>query len=512
MRPFATKPLAAILEEARDEGAGLRRRLGAFDLLALGIGGTIGVGIFVLTGVAAARYAGPAVMLSFVFAGLVCTLTALCYTEFAALLPVSGSAYTYSYATLGELFAWVVGWDLLLEYAVGAATLASGWGATFESIVRGAGVGLPAALSHATGTALVSYEGAWRPLASVEALARSAGVDALALPRATAVFNVPAAAVALAVTALLMLGVREGARLNSLFAALKVVTVFAFLAVGAAHLIENPGLVAKNWEPFLPANQGEFGAFGWSGVARAASIVFFSYLGFDSVSTAAQEAKRPQRDLPVAILGTLGICTVLYVVVVGVLTAIVPYERLDVGAPVALALDATGARWGGALVKAGTLLGVTTNLFVVLYAQSRILFTMARDGLLPRWVGAVHAESGAPRASALVVGAAVAALAGLFPIAVLGDMVSIGTLFAFSVVCVAVLVLRARRPDLPRPFRTPWVPLVPVAGALLSLAMMLSLPGVTWVRFVVWLALGAVLYAAYGARKSRWREGAGPPA
>ncbi len=327
-----------------------------------------------------------------------------------------------------------------------------------------------------------------------------------------AIFNAPAAAVALAVTALLMLGVREGARLNGLFVALKVLTVFAFLGVGGAYLWQNPGLAPANWTPFLPANRGAFGAFGWSGVARAASIVFFAYLGFDSVSTAAQEAKRPQRDMPLTILGTLALCTVLYVAVAGVLTGIVPYAELDVAAPVALALDRTGARWGGTLVKAGTLLGVTTNLFVVLYAQSRISFTMARDGLLPPWVGRAHPKTGAPRASALLVGFAVAALAGFFPIAALGDMVSIGTLFAFAAVCLAVLVLRARRPELPRPFRTPLVPFLPALGALLSLAMMLSLPGVTWLRFAVWLALGLGVYAAYGAKQSRWRGGpAGAP-
>jgi APA family basic amino acid/polyamine antiporter len=508
MRPFATKPISAILDEAREEGAGLRRSLGAFDLLALGVGGTIGVGIFVLTGVAAARYAGPAVVLSFVFAGLVCALAGLCYAEFAALLPVSGSAYTYGYATMGELFAWTVGWDLLLEYAVGAALLAGGWGATLTSVARDAGLEVPPALSDSAGTVLVAYEGAWRPLASVAPLARASGVDLDALPHVTAAFNAPAVAVALLVTGLLMLGVREGARLNGVFVALKVLTVFAFLAVGGAYLARNPGLAATNWSPFLPPNGGEFGAFGWSGVARAASIVFFSYLGFDSVSTAAQEAKRPQRDMPLTILGTLAICTVLYVAVAGVLTGIVPYARLDVAAPVALAIDETGARWGGTLVKAGTLLGVTTNLFVVLYAQSRISFTMARDGLLPPWVGRTHPKTGAPRASALVVGLAVAVMAGLFPIAALGDMVSIGTLFAFAAVCVAVPVLRARRPDLPRPFRTPFVPFVPALGALLSLAMMLSLPGVTWLRFAAWLAVGLVVYVAYGAKKSRWREGA----
>ncbi|MCU0688086.1 MAG: amino acid permease, partial [Polyangiaceae bacterium] len=387
MRPFVTKPLSAIVDEAREAGGGLRRSLGVLDLLALGVGGTIGVGIFVLTGVAAARYAGPAVVLAFVFAALVCALAGLCYAEFAALLPVSGSAYTYGYATLGELFAWAIGWDLLLEYAVGAATLASGWGATLQSIAHDAGFDLPPTLADASGTVLVAYEGAWRPLASVASLARASGVDVRALPHATAAFNAPAAAIALVVTAMLMLGVREGARLNGAFVALKVLTVFAFLAVGGSYLWQHPGLAPSNWRPFLPENRGEFGAFGWSGVARAASVVFFSYLGFDAVSTAAAEAKRPQRDMPLTILGTLAICTVLYVAVAGVLTGLVPYSRLDVAAPVALALDATGARWGGTLVKAGTLLGVTTNLFVVLYAQSRISFTMARDGLLPDWVG-----------------------------------------------------------------------------------------------------------------------------
>jgi len=466
---LAKKSLDALLEEAGEHGRqGLKRTLGSLDLLALGVGATIGAGIFVITGSAAAQYAGPAIVLSFVLTGIVCALAGLCYAEFASLVPIAGSAYSYAYATLGEAFAWIIGWDLILEYGFSAATVASGWSGNLVSLLADFGVHIPPAL-----------------------LGR---------------FNLPAFLVVLAVTAILVTGIRESANFNAVVVALKVATVLIFIGVAAGFLWQYPAIAAANWRPFIPPNAGEFGSFGWSGIARGAAVIFFAYIGFDSVSTAAQEARRPQRGMPIGILGSLAICTLLYILVAAVQTGVVHYSKLNVAAPVALAIDRTGVRWGSLLVKLGTFCGLSTTMLVALLGQSRVFYSMSRDGLLPSWAAAVHPRFQTPWISTIVVGLFVAVFAAVIPIGVLGQLVSIGTLAAFAVVCAAVWRLRHTRPDLPRPFRVPLVPWVPALGIVSSVALMLSLPWDTWLRLVVWLLAGAVVYCFYGRRHSRVRN------
>jgi APA family basic amino acid/polyamine antiporter len=501
---FRTKPLALLLAEAEESGDhSLRRTLGPWHLLALGIGAIIGVGIFVMTGTVAAQFTGPGVVYAFLLAGLACAFAGLCYAEFAAFIPIAGSAYTYGYATLGELFAWIIGWDLVLEYAFGAATVASGWSGNFTSLLQDFGLHLPPALMDTPGTELVQFQGRWEVLGAAERAILAAGLDPAQLPHATAHFNLLACLSVLAVTAVLVVGISESARMNGLMVLVKVATVLVFLGVAGTFLLRHPELRQANWTPFLPANTGTFGAFGWSGVARASGVIFFAYIGFDAVSTAAQEAKNPQRDMPIGILGSLAICTVLYVLVGLVLTGVVHYSRLNVAAPVALGIDATGVRWGSFLVKVGTFAGLSTTMLVMLLGQSRVFFSMSRDGLLPAWAGAVHPRYRTPWVSTILVGGFVAIFSALIPIGVLGQLVSIGTLLAFIIVCAGVWTLRRRQPNLPRPFRTPLVPLVPILGIGISLLMMVSLPLDTWIRLGVWLVLGLILYAFYGRRNSR---------
>ncbi len=510
---LATKPLDRLLAEAREEGEHtLKRALGPLNLVSLGIGAIIGAGIFVLTGAAAAKYAGPAIVLSFVLAAFACVFAGLCYAEFASLIPIAGSAYTYGYATLGEIFAWIIGWDLILEYAFGAATVASGWSGYVLSFLQDFGIRIPPQLTSARGETLVLYNGHWEHLHRIQDTLNAVGVDPGSLPHMTASFNFVAFLVILAVTTILVIGIKESANLNSAIVIVKVSIVLMFIGIAAAFAVKNPSVLATNWHPFIPPNTGGFGNYGWSGIARGAAVIFFAYIGFDAVSTTAQEARNPQKDMPIGILGSLAICTVLYIVVSGLLTGIVPYSSLNVSDPVAVGIDATGVRWGSFLVKIGAIFGLGTVMLVMLLGQSRVFFSMSRDGLLPRWAGAVHPRFRTPWISTILVGLFVAVFAALIPINVLGELVSIGTLLAFVIVSAGVWVLRRRRPDLPRPFRTPWVPVVPVLGILVSLVLMLSLPRDTWLRLIIWLVIGLVVYLTYGRHHSRVQTVTSAPA
>ncbi len=506
---FATKPLHVIMEEAQETGDhSLRRALGPVNLVTLGVGAIIGAGIFVLTGQAAATSAGPAIVVSFILSGIICAFSGLCYAEFASLIPIAGSAYTYGYATLGEIFAWIIGWDLILEYAFGAATVASGWSGYCVSFLDDLGIHVSPRWLATPGTPLVFYQGHWAPLDSLRESLAAGGVNSATLPHATGVFNLVACLAIAAATFILIVGIKESANFNSAVVILKVAIVLVFIAVAGAFVLRHPALASANWTPFIPPNTGRFGFFGLSGVARGAAVIFFAYIGFDAVSTAAQEARNPQKDMPVGIIGSLVICTFLYILVSGLLTAVVPYMDLNVADPVAIAIDATGVRWGSLLVKAGAVAGLGSVMLVMLLGQSRVFYSMSRDGLLPRWAGMIHPRFRTPWISSAVVGVCVAVFASLIPIGDLAVLVNIGTLLAFVIVCAGVWMLRRKRPDLPRPFRTPFVPVVPILGILTSLAAMLSLPAKTWWRLLIWLILGLLIYAFYGRRHSKVRHAA----
>jgi basic amino acid/polyamine antiporter, APA family len=475
---MARKSVADIVGSADAEGAHrLSKTLGATSITAMGIGAIIGAGIFVLTGTAAAQFAGPGIVLSFVLGGIACAFVGLCYSELAAMLPVCGSSYTYTYATLGEVFAWIIGWDLILEYAMGAATVAVGWSGYIVSLLHNVGIDIPPTLAAAPGTAVKLADGS----------------------TVTGIVNLPAIVIIAILTTMLVLGTKESARLNNIMVAIKLTVVVAFIAIGVFFV--RP----ENWHPFIPANTGEFGNFGMSGILRGSAVVFFAFIGFDAVSTAAQEAKKPQRDMPIGILGSLVICTLLYILVAGVLTGLVPYAQLNVPDPIAKGVDAIGVNWFSILIKIGALTGLTTVILVLLYGQSRIFFTMSQDGLLPQLFARVHPRLQTPHLSQIMIGTIVAIVAALTPIGVLGEMVSIGTLFAVILVCGAVIYLRRSDSDATRPFRVPGVPVVPILGILFCLLLMVGLPLVTWVRLVVWLVIGLVIYISYGRNHSTLR-------
>jgi APA family basic amino acid/polyamine antiporter len=449
----------------------LRRALGPVQLTTLGVGAIIGAGIFVLTGQAAAQNAGPAIVMSFVLAGIACAFAGLCYAEFASMIPVAGSAYTYAYATMGELIAWIIGWDLILEYSLGAATVAVGWSGYIVSFLRDLGIEFPARFANPAGTDIVLADGSI----------------------ANGIFNVPAAFIALFVTALLIIGIRESASVNAVIVMIKVSVILLFIGFGAAYVDPD------NWQPFVPAATGLRGEYGWSGVFMGAAVVFFAYIGFDAVSVAAQEARNPQKDMPISILASLVICTLLYIAVALVLTGIVPYWSLNVPDPMAVGINATGLIWLRPFIKLGAIAGLSSVILVLVMAQPRIFYAMARDGLLPPAFKRVHPRFRTPHVTTAITGLAVAITAGLFPIGVLGHMVSIGTLLAFTIVCVGVWVLRVTRPEIHRPFRTPAVRFISSLGALSCLYLMYSLPAVTWLRLLLWLVIGLAIYFFYGA-------------
>jgi APA family basic amino acid/polyamine antiporter len=486
-----------LLEEARGENR-LRRCLGPVQLTSLGVGAIIGTGIFVLTGVAAHDKAGPALMLSFVAAGIACIFAALCYAEFASMTPVAGSAYTYAYATLGELFAWIIGWDLILEYAVASAAVSQGWSAYFQDFLRVFGIHWP----RAWGLAPFDFD------------------PVTGFMTTGTILNLPAVMIAIAVTSVLVIGIRESAGFNTVMVVIKVVVVFFVIGVGAFYV--NP----DNWHPFAPYGYSGMSFFGQPvlgqtsptgspvGVLAGAAIIFFAYIGFDSISTHAEEARRPNRDVPIAILTSLLLCTVLYIAVAAVLTGMVPYDKIDIMAPVSNAFAQVGLPWAQFLVSLGAIAGITSVLLVMMLSQPRVWLAMARDGLVPAsFFGAIHEKYRTPWKSTMLTGAVVTLGGAFFPIRFLADMTNIGTLFAFVVVCCAVLIMRVLHPEAERPFRAPFVPFVPIAGVVSCLILMFSLGPENWTRLFVWLAIGMVIYFAYGRHhsvlaKMRAREGA----
>ncbi|HEY3112926.1 MAG TPA: amino acid permease [Gemmatimonadaceae bacterium] len=468
MSLFIRKDLGSLLAEA---GSGtLRRELGPLALVTLGIGAVIGAGIFVLTGNVASQNPGPALTLSMVLAGIACGFAGLCYAELASMIPVAGSAYTYAYATMGELIAWIIGWDLVLEYSLSSSTVAVGWSAYAITLLSEMGISFPPRLTGAPGTHVCLPDGT----------------------HVTALFNLPAMLICLALTWLLVIGIRESARVNTTIVIIKVAVLVLFVAIGVQYI--NP----TNLHPFIPPNTGTFGSFGWSGILRGAGVIFFAYIGFDAVSTASQEARNPGRDIPIGILVSLAICTVIYIAVGLVMTGLVPYPKLNVPSPIALAVQTTGVKWLFPIVNIGAICGISSVILVNMLAQSRIFYSMSRDGLLPPLFARLHPRYRTPHVTTAITGFVVAIASGLFPIGVLGQLVSMGTLLAFAIVCTGVLILRKISPDTPRPFRTPGMPWVPIVGTLICLYLMSGLPLPTWIRLFVWLAIGLTIYFGYG--------------
>jgi len=476
---FAKKTLAQLEEQADSNHNGLKRHLGPLNLTLLGVGCVIGAGIFVLTGTAAQMHAGPAVALSFIVSAFGCLLAGLCYAEFASMIPVSGSAYTYGYATMGEFIAWIIGWDLILEYLFGSATVAVGWSGYVTSLLGDFGLHLPASICQSP----FLY-------------------DATGWHTTGAILNFPAVFVVALMSTLLVIGIKESAKFNNIIVLIKVVVILLFVGFGISHIH------VANWTPFIPQNTGVWGQYGWSGILTGAGVVFFAYIGFDAVSTTAQEAINPKRDMPIGILASLVICTILYIGVSLTLTGIVNYKDLNVPAPIALAIDSAGASliWLRPIIKVGAIAGLSSVVLVLLLGQSRVFFSMASDGLLWKSFSKVHPKFKTPYITSIVTGCFAAFFAGLFPIGLLGELVSIGTLLAFVIVSVGIIILRKTEPDAPRSFKTPWVPVVPILGAIVCFAQMASLPFDTWVRLFVWMAIGFVIYFTYSRKHSKLRQ------
>lgn len=479
MSLFRTKSIADLQREAAADH-GYKRTLGPVQLISLGIGSVVGAGIFVLAGTSAAQYAGPAIAISFLVSGIACLFAGLCYAELASMIPVSGSAYTYSYATLGELTAWIVGWCLVLEYLFSGAAVAVSWSGAVRDIVAEFGVTLPVAFSSA-------------PLAMEKGQLVFTG----------AIINFPAVFISLALSYVLYRGIRESAGVNDIMVLIKTGILVALIGYGVWYLLKNPAIAKANLTPFIPENTGHFGEYGWSGIFRGAAAIFFAYVGFDCVSAAAQETKNPQRDMPIGLLGTLGVVSVLFIGVSVVLTGMVPYKELNVDAPFIHALQHVQApAFFRYLIEAATLAGLTSVILVSLLGQPRIFYSMSRDGLLPKSFAKIHPRYGTPHITTWITGISCAVIAGLFPLDLLGELISIGTMLAFSLVCAGVWVLRRTRPDLPRPFRTPLVPLVPILGIASCVLQMVTLPPLTWINLAVWMSLGLAIYFFYSRKNS----------
>ena len=479
---FARKHLSSITAEEESGEHKLKRTLGAGSLVALGIGAIIGAGLFALTGIVAGEYSGPAVILSFLVAALGCAFAGMCYSELASMIPISGSAYTYAYATLGELMAWIIGWDLVLEYAVGSAAVSVSWSSYVISFFADLGIHLPARLVTC-------------PFDTVK-LANGALVHGI--------INLPAIFIIAGISFLLMRGIKESSRVNETIVIIKVAVVLVFIAVGLFFIKR------ANFVPFIPPNTGHFGEFGWSGILRGAGVIFFAYIGFDTVSTAAQEARNPKKDIPIGVIGSLIICTVLYIIFAFVLTGMVNYHLMKGdAAPVATAINLTPFPWLQKMIKLGIICGFTSVILVLLLGQSRVFYAMSRDGLLPKLFSDIHPRWHTPWRSNLLFMVFVGLFAGFLPISKLGHMTSIGTLFAFIIVCAGVLMLRYLHPTWPRHYKTPWVPFVPVAGIVVCLSMMLSLGIETWLRLIIWLVIGMVIYFGYSQFNSKLRKNKG---
>jgi len=497
---FATKPLSLLLEEMKGENR-LRRILGPTQLTALGVGAIIGTGIFILTGVAAHDRTGPALMLSFVLAGLACVFAALCYAEFASMVPVAGSAYTYAYATLGELFAWIIGWDLVLEYAVGSATVAHGWSAHFQEFIpifHEALPWIPAKLPEAVRSAPFNY-----------CLNVGAGCPHTGFVTTGSYFDLPAILITFILTIVLVKGIKESASFNAVMVAIKLIIVLMVIGIGV--FLINPA----NWHPFAPYGYTGVSFFGHTilgeaapggepiGMFAGAAIIFFAYIGFDSVSVHSEEAKNPAKDVPIGIIASLIICTILYIAVSAVLTGMVPYKDINIDAPVVDAFRRAGLTWMQYLVAAGAMTGITSVLLVMMLSQPRVMLALARDGLVPKgFFGDIHPRFRTPWKSTILTGLFVASMAGFIPLSILAEMTSIGTLFAFVIVCGAVLIMRRTNPTAKRPFRAPLVPLIPILGILTCLLLMFSLPAENWYRLIIWLLIGFAIYFLYGRRHS----------
>ena len=490
MNLFARRRVADLQAEALQDQK-LKRALGPINLTSLGIGAIIGAGIFVLTGHAAAQYAGPGIVYSFILSGLACAFAGLCYAEFASMIPLSGSAYTYGYATLGEFVAWIIGWNLILEYLFAAGTVAVGWSGYVVSFLKDLGITIPAQFTSApydhTAQPGLHWWNIWQLFAHGWA---STG----------AILNIPAMFVVAVITILLIIGIKESANFNNAVVALKLAVILTFIGIGVFYINK------ANWHPFVPPVDAD-GNFGWHGIIHGAAVIFFAYIGFDAVSTAAQEAKNPQRDMPIGLLGSLGICTILYIAVSLVLTGIVNYTQLNVPAPIAVAVSNLGLGWLAYFVKIGAIAGLSSVILVLLLGQARIFYMMSKDGLLPPVFSVVHPKFRTPWIAQLLIGVIAMLIAGLFPIGLLGELVSIGTLLAFAIVCAGVLILRFTDPQIKRPFRTPMIWFFAPMGIVSCVFLMVvGLPADTWARLIVWLAIGIAIYFLYSRRHSKVQQ------